>query len=248
MMIEGGKAVANATVGQKLGPLRVNIQDILKQINERTSALKGMKVPVKIIVDKDTREVNLSIGTPPASELIKSELKLEKGSGKPDKEKIANIAIEQVIKIAKMKQESLMAKSLKSAVKTIIGSCNALGILIEGKSSKEISKDIDSGLYDKEINDAKTEITEEKKERLKKQLDAVREEITKLLAKQAAEEEKLKEKEKVKEEKVVEAVEEVKEEKGKEVKGKEVKEEKKVEATAEKKEIKKEEKKEFKKK
>ena len=247
MMIEGGKAVANAAVGQKLGPLRVNIQDILKQINERTSALKGMKVPVKIIVDKDTKEVNLSIGTPPASELIKSELKLEKGSGKPDKDKIANISIEQVIKITKMKQESLMAKNLKAAVKTIIGSCNALGILIEGKTSKEISKDINAGMYDKEINEVKIEINDEKIERLKHQLENVRQELAKLLAKEAAEEEKLKEKVIKKEEKV-EAVEEVKEEKGKEVKGKEVKgkegkEDKKVEAVE-----KKEEKKEVKKK
>ena len=213
MMIEGGKAVANAAIGQKLGPLRVNIQDILKKINDKTADLKGMKVPVKIIVDKDTKEVDLEIGTPPAAELIKKEAGLQKGSGKPDKEKVANLAIEDVIKIAKMKQETLMTNSLKSAVKTIAGSCNALGILVEGKTGREINQEIEKGKYDKEIGEGKTSVTHEKKQQLKEQLQTVQQELQKLLAKEAAEAEKLAEKKEVKEEE--KKPEEVKEEKGK---------------------------------
>ena len=213
MMIEGGKAVANAAIGQKLGPLRVNIQDILKKINDKTADLKGMKVPVKIIVDKDTKEVDLEIGTPPAAELIKKEAGLQKGSGKPDKEKVANLAIEDVIKIAKMKQETLMTNSLKSAVKTIAGSCNALGILVEGKTGGEINQEIEKGKYDKEISEEKTSVTHEKKQQLKEQLQTVQQELQKLLAKEAAEAEKLAEKKEVKVEE--KKPEEVKEEKGK---------------------------------
>lgn len=137
------------------------------------------------------------------TELVKEETKLEKGSGTPDKEKIANLSIEQVIKIALLKKDGMLANSLKAAVKNIVGSCNSLGILVEGKIGVEINKDINSGVYDHQINNEITETSSEKKELLKKQLEEVNKQIKRELEKEKALAEKLAEKKEVKEEVVV---------------------------------------------
>jgi len=174
ILVEGGKAKADASLAQRLGPMKINIQDVLKVINEKTYSFNGMRVPVKVAVNLETKEFEISIGTPPISELIKKELNLQKGSSFPNKDKVANIGIEQVIKIAKMKESSILHNSSKAVVKTVIGSCNSLGILVEGKEAEDINKDIDHGKYDKEINSIITEISEEKKDTLKKHLDDFR--------------------------------------------------------------------------
>src|SRR3989344_5534972 len=166
MLVDGGKAKADASVAQKLGPMKINVQEVLKVVNEKTSSFNGMKVPVKLIVDTETKEFEISIGTPPISELIKKELELQKGSSFPNKDKVANIGIEQVIKIAKMKESSILHNSMKSVVKTVIGSCNALGILVEGEEARDINKEIDNGKYDKEIKEERKEVSEDKKKRL----------------------------------------------------------------------------------
>jgi len=173
LMVEGGKATAGAALGQSLGPLKINIGEVVQKINTKTSSFKGMKVPV----NTETKEVEVTIGTPPSSELIKKELAIEKGSGKPNVEKVGNISIEQVIKIALMKKDSMTVNSLKAAIKNIIGSCGSLGILIEGKFPKDINKEIDEGQYDSLIKTEKTEIDENKKALLKQQLEVVQEKL-----------------------------------------------------------------------
>jgi len=174
MLVDGGKAKADASVAQKLGPMKINVQEVLKVVNEKTSSFNGMKVPVKLIVDTETKEFEISIGTPPISELIKKELELQKGSSFPNKDKVANIGIEQVIKIAKMKESSILHNSMKSVVKTVIGSCNALGILVEGEEARDINKEIDNGKYDKEIKEERKEVSEDKKKRLQIELEQFR--------------------------------------------------------------------------
>ena len=174
MLVDGGKAKADASVAQKLGPMKINVQEVLKVVNEKTSSFNGMKVPVKLIVDTETKEFEISIGTPPISELIKKELELQKGSSFPNKDKVANIGIEQVIKIAKMKESSILHNSMKSVVKTVIGSCNALGILVEGEEARDINKEIDNGKYDKEIKEERKEVSEDKKKRLQTELEQFR--------------------------------------------------------------------------
>jgi len=224
ILVEGGKATAGAQMGQSLGPLGINISDVLGKINEKTSSFKGMKVPVKVIVDKDTKKFDLEIGTPPVAELIKKELNIKKASPEPNKQKIANISIEQVIKIAKMKQDSMFINSLKSAVKSIIGSCNSLGVLIEGKTAKEINEDINNGLFDKEISEEKTEPSEAKKKKLLIQLAEVqlKKELEKL---EALEHEEEAEEKPETEEVIKEGKEEQKEKKPKEKEQKETKKE-----------------------
>ncbi len=161
VLIEGGKATAAPPLGPALGPLGVNIGQVVTDINKKTADFKGMQVPVKVSVDKDTKAYTISIGTPPASALIKKEAKLEKGSGKPHVDFVADLKIEQIIKIAKMKEDSLTGKTLKERVKEIIGSCRSLGVKVEEVTPAEAIQLVNSGRFDKEIAEEKTEISEE---------------------------------------------------------------------------------------
>jgi large subunit ribosomal protein L11 len=147
-LVEGGKASAGPPLGPALGPLGVNIMEVIKVINEKTKHFEGMKVPVKVIVDPKTKKFEIQVGTPPASALILKELKAEKGSGAPSTHKIGNLTIDQVIKIAKMKYEGLLGKDLKSKAKEIIGTCVSMGVKVEGRDPKEIQKAIDAGEFD----------------------------------------------------------------------------------------------------
>ena len=117
VLIEGGKATAAPPLGPALGPLGVNIGQVVADINKKTADFKGMQVPVKVTVNSETRAHTITVGTPPASALIKKESKIEKGSGKPDKELVGDLKIEQIIKIAKMKEDSRSGKTLKERVK-----------------------------------------------------------------------------------------------------------------------------------
>lgn len=185
-LVEGGKASAAPPLGSSLGPMKVNIGQVVAQINDKTKDFKGMKVPVKIIVDTETKEFDITIGTPPASQLIMKEIGLEKGSGEPHINKAGVISLEQVIKVAKMKSSSLLVNNLKSAVKTIVGSCQSSGILIDGIDATEILKEIDEGKHDNLIAIGKTEPDENKKhmlEALGRELEAKK----KLVEKQKAE-------------------------------------------------------------
>jgi len=235
-MVEGGKATAGPPIGPALGPLGVNIGEVINSINQKTQAFKGMKVPVKIIVQQD-KSFNIEVGTPPVSQLITKELGIEKGSGTPNSLKVGNMAVEQVIKVAAMKKESMFVNSLKSAVKSVAGSAHSMGVLVEGKISSEFNKDVESGIYDNEIKTEKTEFSEEKKLLLQTQLEQIQKEIQKELERIKAQEEAEKAKEEAAKAPVAGA-EEVKVEE---------KVEEKIDDKDVKKEVKKEEKKEVKK-
>src|SRR3989339_2135387 len=160
-LVHGGKATAAPPLGPALGPLGINIGQVISEINKKTAAFNGMQVPVKISVNTETKAFEITIGTPPSSALVKKELNLEKGSGKAKHEMVADILIEQIIKIAKMKENSTLGKSLKEKVKEIIGTCQSMGILVEGKPAIETMRDIEAGKFDDEIRLEKTELTAE---------------------------------------------------------------------------------------
>lgn len=147
-LVDGGKATAGPPLGPALGPLGVNVVEIVKVINEKTKAFEGMKVPVKVIIDEKTKEFEVSVGTPPTSDLIKKELGLEKGSPHPREEKVGDLSIAQAKKIAEMKGESLFGTTVKKRVKEVLGVCVSMGITVEGKDPREIQKAIDAGEYD----------------------------------------------------------------------------------------------------
>jgi len=147
-LVSGGQATAGPPLGPALGPLGVNVLAIVNKINEVTKDYSGMKVPVKIIVDVETKEFEVSVGTPTTSALIVSELGVTKGSGAPKTEKIGNLSTEQVVRIAKVKGTELLAKNLKAAVKEVLGSCVSMGVTVEDKDPREVQKEIDEGKHD----------------------------------------------------------------------------------------------------
>ncbi|KYK21879.1 50S ribosomal protein L11 [Thermoplasmatales archaeon SM1-50] len=147
-LVDGGKATAGAPLGPALGPKGVNIIQVINMINNKTKQFQGMKVPVKIIIDPKTKDFEVEVGTPPASSLILHEVKAEKGSGAPSKTKIGNITVDQVVKIAKMKFDTILGRDLKRKTKEIIGTCASIGVTVEGKAPKQVLKEIDEGKFD----------------------------------------------------------------------------------------------------
>ncbi len=147
-LVDGGKASAGPPLGPALGPLGVNIMQIINTINEKTKEFDGMKVPVKVIIDSKTKDFEIEVGTPPAASLILKELGLEKGSGSAGTHKIGDLTVDQAIKVAKMKYDNLLGRELKQKTKEIIGTCVSAGITVEGKKPQEIQKAIDEGEFD----------------------------------------------------------------------------------------------------
>jgi large subunit ribosomal protein L11 len=152
-LVDGGKASAGPPLGPALGPLGVNIMEIINAINDKTKEFGGMKVPVKIIVDPKSKSFDIEIGTPPAASLIFNELGVEKGSGHPSTKFIGSITIEQAKKVAKMKYDSLLGKSIKEKTKEIVGTCRSIGVKVEDKLPADVLKEIDDGVYDSILNE-----------------------------------------------------------------------------------------------
>ncbi len=150
-LVPGGKASAGPPLGPALGPLGVNVAQVVAKINEQTKDLNGMQVPVKVIV-KSRTEFEIEVGTPPTSALIIREIGVEKGTG--DKTIIGDLTMEQVLKIANIKRKGLLSKTLKNAAREVIGTAGSLGATIDGLPSKEAQLAVASGKYD-EILEAK---------------------------------------------------------------------------------------------
>ena len=147
-LVNGGQATAGPPLGPALGPLGVNVLAIVNKINEITKDYSGMKVPVKISVNTENKEFEVSVGTPTASALLVSELGVTKGSGTPNTQKIGDLSMEQMVKIAKMKGADVLARDLKAAVKEILGTGVSMGITVEGKDPRAVQKEIDEGKHD----------------------------------------------------------------------------------------------------
>ena len=145
-MVDAGKATAAAPLGPALGPLGVNIGEVVKEINEKTQGYKGMKVPVKIVVDSN-KNFEIKVGSPPTSALIKKELNLQKGSGNP-KEPVGDLSMEQVKKLAEMKLPGVNATSIKKAANEVMGVCNSMGITVNGKRAKMAIQEVNEGKHD----------------------------------------------------------------------------------------------------
>jgi large subunit ribosomal protein L11 len=166
LMVEGGKASAGPPLGPAIGPTGIPIGDIVNSINEKTKDLKGMKVPVDVIIDKKEKTFKIKIGTPPVSELLKNELNVKKGAKTPGTEIIGSLLLQQIIKVANMKKDSLAGVTNKSRVKSVLGSCIPLGITVNDMPIKQITKLVEDGKYDNIIESNITEISEEELKQL----------------------------------------------------------------------------------
>ena len=151
LLVVGGEASAGAPLGPALGPLGVNVLGVVNEINKVTGDFKGMRVPVKIEVDQETKKFSVSVGTPTTSALVVKEAGVPKGSGKPNTEMPGNVTFDKVLSIAKVKMGDSYAKSIKSAVKEVVGSCVSMGVKVENQDPRQFMKEVESGKWDKPI-------------------------------------------------------------------------------------------------
>ena len=150
-LVTGGEASAGPPLGPALGPMGVNVLQVVNTINDKTKDFSGMKVPVKVEVDPSTKKFTVEVGVPPTAALINKEAGVTKGSGTAGMTFAGNIGMDSAIKIAKMKIDNSYAKDIRGAVKEVIGTCVSLGMQVENKPAKEIYTDIRAGKYDEAL-------------------------------------------------------------------------------------------------
>lgn len=148
ILIEGGSATPGPPLGPAIGPFGINMMQVVEEINKKSADFEGMKVPVKVIIDSDTKDFEIKIGTPPTTALIMDELKLEKASQDPGLDKVADLSVEQALKIARMKFDTILANDYKHGAKEVMGTCVSMGITVDGKDPREAQKAVDAGEYD----------------------------------------------------------------------------------------------------
>ena len=129
LQIDAGKATPAPPVGPALGGSGVNIMQFVKEFNDRTANQMGFKIPVVITVYKD-KTFSFITKVPPVAVLIKKAIKIEKGSGKPNRDKVAKITKEQVKAIAEQKMHDLNAASIEAAMSMVAGTARAMGVVV----------------------------------------------------------------------------------------------------------------------
>ena len=127
LQLEAGKATPGPPVGSSLGPHGINIAGFVKEFNDKTASQAGFIIPVVITIYED-RSFTFELKTPPAAVLIKKALGLDKGSAKPNKQKVGKITKEQIRKIAEQKMPDLNAASIESAMSMIAGAARSMGV------------------------------------------------------------------------------------------------------------------------
>jgi len=127
IQIPAGKATPAPPIGSVLGPKGINIAGFVKEFNDKTASQAGMIIPCVITIYED-RTFTFVLKTPPAAVLIRKEAGIEKGSGKPNKDKVAKLTKSQVRKIAEIKMPDLNASSIESAISMVAGTARSMGV------------------------------------------------------------------------------------------------------------------------
>ncbi len=153
-IVSGGEATGGPPIGPALGPLGVNIMAIVNKINEQTAEYRGVKVPVDVTVDTDTKAFKVKVGMLSTYALITQALGIQKGSQTPNTSFVGDLTFDQLVDIARRKREGLFASSLKAAVREILGSCQSMGVTIDGKPVNEVQALVGSGEYDARLAEA----------------------------------------------------------------------------------------------
>ena len=130
LQIPAGKATPAPPVGPALGQAGINIMGFTKEFNARTADQAGLIIPVVISVHED-RSFTFVTKTPPAAVLLKKAAKIEKGSGEPNKNKVAKVSSDQVREIAELKMEDLNAANVEAAMRMVEGTARSMGITVE---------------------------------------------------------------------------------------------------------------------
>ena len=159
-IVQAGKAKAAPPLGPQLAVAKINIEEVISAINEKTKDLEGMEVPVTVEVDPSTKKFKISVGTPSLTALIRKELNVKKLAKAPfnvyEKEEVKeefkeSLTFEQVVKFAKMKMEDMKTDDLKKAVKQVIGFCVSAGVYIDEKKPKDVLKEVGEGKLDEKL-------------------------------------------------------------------------------------------------
>jgi large subunit ribosomal protein L11 len=130
LQIPAGKATPAPPVGPALGQAGVNIMDFCKAFNAKTAKDEGLIIPVVVTVYAD-RSYTFITKTPPVAVLIKRAAGIAKGSGEPNKNKVAKITMKQAEEIARLKMPDLNAEDLKAATRTVMGTARSMGVEVQ---------------------------------------------------------------------------------------------------------------------
>jgi len=147
LKIKGGEG-SEKQLGPTILQLGLDVKKVIEEINKKTEKFKGMEVKIKLIVDEETKEYEIEIKPPTTTELLLKAVGASKPSGDPMHQKIGDLPFEKIVEIAIMKKPDLLAKSLKAAVKTILSSARSIGITVDGKDPKQVTREVEEGLYD----------------------------------------------------------------------------------------------------
>ncbi len=143
-LVEGGKATSGPPFGPALGPLGVNINAIIAEINDKTKQFAGIKIPVKVHVDSATKTYRVEVGSPTTSALLLKELNLQTGA-KAKGEIVGNITLDKIKSIAKAKEASIYGGSVSERVNQVLGTCKSMGITCDGEDPRVVIRKIKSG-------------------------------------------------------------------------------------------------------
>jgi large subunit ribosomal protein L11 len=150
-LVTGGSASGGPPIGPAVGPTGINIKDVVDAVNEKTMIFKGLTVPVRIECNSETKQFEIYVETPSTASLLLKEIGAEKGSPSSSENKIGNLTIDQVLNIVEAKKDTLLDKTYKAAVKTVLGTVLSIGATVEGEDPRIIQKRIEEGEYDDRI-------------------------------------------------------------------------------------------------
>ncbi len=146
--VEGGAAKPAPPIKPALESVGLPVEEVVEKINEVTKRYKGFTVTVKVIVDPDTKEYEIEVEPPNITELLLKLAGAKAPSGDPIHKKVGNLPFEKIVEAALMKAPELTAKTLKGAVKTVLGTARAIGLTVDKKDPKEVTKEVEAGVYD----------------------------------------------------------------------------------------------------
>lgn len=146
--VPAGKATISPQLGPAIQQLGLDPSKVIEDINKATKPYEGYNVKVRVVVDLDTLKYDIIVDLPTTTELLLKAANISEPSGDPKNKKVGNIPLESIIKVAIFKKRELNAKSLKAAVKTILGTARSIGLTVNNKDPKELIRELDEGVYD----------------------------------------------------------------------------------------------------
>ena len=146
--VQGGKATPSPPLGPAISQYGLDVNEVINKINELTKKFEGLEVTVNMYVNTETKEYKIEVKSPATTSLLLKFAGASNPSGDPAHQKVGDVSLEDIIKIAIMKKNDLTAKSLKAAVKTILSSAATIGVTVNGKEPKDVVREVEKGLHD----------------------------------------------------------------------------------------------------